>query len=421
MNTIQRFVIDLSVLSVVILSSAARAENWPNWRGPDSRGVAAGPSYPVRWSNEENVAWKFQLPGIGGSTPAVWGDHIFVTCPSEGKNLLLCLDREGNLRWQSELGQDSGAKHKRKGSGSNPSPTTDGEHVFCYFRSGDLAALDFAGNVMWKKNLQQEFAEDTLWWDLGTSPVLTSDALVVACIQTGPSYLAAFQKATGELLWKRDRQLEAPDESNQTYSTPIVYHAAGDQRLAVLGADHVTGHDASSGEEIWRVGGLNPTGQRFFRSIASPVISGQIIAAPYARGATLTAIRVDGRGDVTSSHVAWTREDFSSDVPTAVAKDGKFFVLTDKGHVVALEAESGKVLWQGSAPRNRHAYSASPILAGGKLYITREDGVTFVLASDRFEILAENSLDDEQVLATPVFVDGRVLIRTSERLYCLGK
>ena len=165
----------------LLLTSSTHADNWPAWRGPTLNGVAPGKNFPTRWSSTENVAWKAALPGVGGSTPIVWGDRIFVTCPDNGLNATLCFTRKGQRLWQTTLGKESPGKHK-KGSGSNPSPTTDGEHVFVYFKSGDFACLDFDGKVVWKKNLQEKYGEDTLWWDLGTSPMLTKNHVVIACM-----------------------------------------------------------------------------------------------------------------------------------------------------------------------------------------------------------------------------------------------
>ncbi len=411
----------LAVLAATLLPAVALGENWPQWRGPFGNGVAAGEGYPVRWSRTENVAWKVKLPGIGSSTPIVWEDHIFLTCPLEEQNGVLCFDRTGRLRWQQRIGRVRHGKHK-KGSGTNPSPVTDGKNVWVYFKSGDLACLDFSGNVLWRHNLQQMYGEDTLWWDLGTSPVLTRDFVVVAVMHSGPSYLVAFEKQTGAVAWKQDRNLDAPVESAQSYTTPQVIRDGGRELIVVLGADHVTCHDAATGREIWRVGGLNPTGHKYFRSIASPAVSveDQMVIAPYARGQTLTAIRLGGEGDVTQSHVAWVLERRSADVPTPIAHRGKVYVVTDRGQVSCLRITDGHVLWEGQLERNRNNYSSSPVLGGDKLYLTREDGTTFVLATDRFAVLAKNTLD-EFTVATPALVDGQILLRTAEHLWCIGK
>ncbi|MCR9118348.1 MAG: PQQ-binding-like beta-propeller repeat protein, partial [bacterium] len=272
----------LFVLIVGLLAASPlslQAENWPVWRGPNFDGTAAGESYPTNWSNEKNVAWKVAMPGRSGSTPAVWGDKIFVTSEADGENGILCLNRAGKVQWTVTVGELVKGKH-RKASGANPSPTTDGKHVYAYFKSGDLVCLDFDGKVVWQKNLQSTYGENTLWWDLGTSPVLTEAGVVVAVMQTGPSYLVSLDKETGEELWKQDRNLGAPEEAAQSYSTPIVVNIGMRQQLITVGADHVTANDAATGKELWRVGGLNPTGHKYFRSIASPAVADGIVAAP---------------------------------------------------------------------------------------------------------------------------------------------
>ena len=422
------FLLVIFLASSLALLSPVRSENWPNWRGPALDGVAAGTGFATSWSPEAHVAWKVTLPGLGASTPAVWGDAIVLTCAIDGNDAAICFDRAGKERWRRSLGPEKAGKHA-KATGCNPSPVTDGKHVWVYFKSGELAALDLAtGVVAWRENLQERFGEDTLWWDLGTSPVLTRDAVVVAVMQTGPSYLAAFGRTDGKLLWKHDRNLDAPEEAAQSYSTPLV--VKGEERFGepaevmfVLGADHVTAHDATDGRELWRVGGLNPAGEKYFRSIASPVVADDLVIAPYARGSTLTAVKRGGQGDVTTSHVAWARKDLGADVPTPAFQDGKLVVCTDQGKVACLDAPTGKTLWEGELPKNRHAYSASPVLLDSKILVTREDGQSALLAgpaagAGRFEVVGEGSVG-EMTVATPVCVDGRIFLRTHNSLWCI--
>ena len=416
------------LLAALAPQAPARSENWPNWRGPALDGVAAGTGYATTWSPEAHVAWKVTLPGLGASTPAVWGDAIVLTCAIDGKDAAICFDRSGKERWRRSLGPEKPGKHA-KATGCNPSPVTDGKHVWVYFKSGELAALDLAtGAVAWQENLQERFGEDTLWWDLGTSPVLTNDAVVVAVMQTGPSYLAAFGRTDGKLLWKHDRNLDAPEEAAQSYSTPLV--VKGEEKFGepaevifVLGADHVTAHDAADGHELWRVGGLNPAGEKYFRSIASPVVADDLVIAPYARGSTLTAVKRGGKGDVTQTHVAWARKDLGADVPTPAFQEGKLVVCTDQGKVACLDAPTGKTLWDGELPKNRHAYSASPVLVDGKILVTREDGQSALLTgpaagAGRFEVVGEGSVG-EMTVATPVCVDREIFLRTHDRLWCI--
>ena len=321
----------LLLLTLLINSSLSMAGDWPNWRGPHGNGSADGAGYATEWSAEKNVVWKYELRGRGASTPTVAGDVIFVTTTIDGQNAIIALGMDGKERWSKTLGAAVEGKPGKDGTGANPSTVTDGTYVFAYFKSGDLGCFSVAGELKWQKNLQAEYGEDTLWWDLGTSPVLTKDAVVIACMHSGPSYVAAFSKADGSVLWKHDRNLGAPEEAAQSYATPVVVDEANGQVIIVLGADHVTAHDAASGKEIWRVGGLNPTNHKYFRSIASAAVSDGMVIAPYARGESLTAIKMGGQGDVTASHISWFNQVTSADVPTPAIANGRVFNCRDGG------------------------------------------------------------------------------------------
>jgi len=420
----------LFAVAAVMLSTTAWADNWPNWRGPSLNGAAAGTGYVAEWGPDQHVVWKVSLPGLGASTPAVWGDMLVVTCTIEGKDAVIGLDRSGRERWRQTLGEARAGKHK-KATGANSSPVTDGEQVWVYFKSGELACLDLAtGAIAWRTNLQQRFGEDTLWWDLGTSPVLAKETVIVAVMQSGPSYLAAFDRGTGDLVWKHDRDVPAPEEAAQSYSTPIVVAGDGtkgepNEVVFVLGADHVTAHDAATGREMWRVGGLNPQANGFFRSIASPVLAGDLVIAPYARGGTITAIRRGGSGDVTDTHVAWVRKDIGADVPTPAFHEGRIVVCTDKGVVEGLESATGRTVWRKELSKNRNAYSASPVIVDGRVIVVREDGEAVVLgwpASDGGEVtVVGGGAVGEMTVATPVCVDGRMFLRTHDSLWCIGE
>jgi outer membrane protein assembly factor BamB len=425
-STMTRFV--LATIWIVLLGwgGTGFGQEWPNWRGPTHDGVSSAQNAPIEWDREKNVRWKVELPGIGGSTPIVSGNSIFLTSGDEGRNAVICLDHDGNEKWRTHVGQESPGKHK-KGSGSNPSPVTDGKNVYVYFKSSDLACLDLEGKIVWHHNLRDEYGEEAyddeaLWWDLGSSPVLARNLVVVASMTSGPSFLVAFDRQSGQLIWKQDRNLDAPRESNQSYTTPVPVRFQGQDLLVVLGADHVTAHEVASGEEVWRLGGLNPGGHEFFRSISSPVVSGDVVVAPYARGETLTAVRLGGTGRLGADHVLWKSEEISSDVPSPAAADGRVYVLRDRGELACLELQTGKVLWRGTLERSgSYAYSASPILADGKIYVTREDGLTTVLAQgDQFEVLSVNPLDGF-IVATPVVLEGRLLLRSDSHLYCIGE
>lgn len=398
---------------------AAAAENWPQWRGPLANGVAADGDYPVEFTSDQGVAWIAALPGAGCSTPAVWDDSIFVTCGIDGQDGVLCFAMDGRERWRKQLGPERPGKH-RNGSGSNPSPVTDGERIIVYFKSGTLACFDFAGRESWRVNLHEKYGADTLWWDLGTSPVLAGDRVIVAVIQAGESYLVALEVATGDALWKAPRQFERPQESDQAYTTPQVVRIDGRDQLVVWGADHLTGHDLETGKMLWQCGGFNPDDQPMWRVIASPAIDGGIAVVPYGRSEYLAGIRLGGAGDVTESVRIWEKQGRGqgADVPTPAAKNGRAYVLGDAGRITCLTVATGDEIWTDDLPRSRSKFFSSPVLAGDKLYAAREDGIVFVgrIRDEGFELLAENDMG-ETIIAMPVPIRGGLLIRGREHLF----
>ncbi|MEM6690838.1 MAG: PQQ-binding-like beta-propeller repeat protein [Planctomycetota bacterium] len=402
---------------------------WPAWRGQSGQGLFdSQATLPIQWS-EGSVAWKAPIAGRGSSTPIITDGAAFLTSGNNGKNELHRVDLEsGQVVWSVALGNDTGNKHK-KGGGSNPSPVADDGAVYVYFRSGDFGCIELDGKIRWQKNLQSLYGEDTLWWDLGSSPVVTDTAVVITVMQTGPSYLVGFDPQTGEELWKVDRNLDAPEEAAQSYSTPVPIFIDGKDHLAVLGADHLTIHEAANGKMVGRLGGFNPTEHNYFRSIASPVVVGQVVVCPYARGDTVTGVDakklIANSSDPTKA-ILWHREGLGSDVPSP-ATDGKLaYVLIDKeaprGTVHAINPKTGRSVWTVRIPKSRIGYSSSPLIAGDHLYVTSENGTTHVigpLSSSEPKLLHSNELDDDEpfTTASPVPHEGSLLVRTKNNLY----
>lgn len=401
--------------SVAKLASAA--ENWPNWRGPGDNGVAQDGDYPVEFSSDQGVVWKAALPGIGTSTPAVWGDRIFVTCGADGQDTVLCYDMDGRDLWQQQLGPERAGKH-RNGSGSNPSPATDGRNVIVYFKSGTVACLDFDGQELWRVNLQQLYGPDTLWWDLGTSPVLADDRVIVAVMQTGDSYVVALDLANGDVLWRQPREYTCAKESDHAYTTPRIISLDGQDVLVTWGADHLTGHAVATGELLWECGGFNPDNRGQWRVIASAAIGDDLAVVPYGRGDFLAAVRLGGEGDITAANRVWEKQGIGADVPTPIVQGGRVYLLNDSGRLACLNLETGQEMWTAALPRGRPRFFASPVLAGDKLYCAREDGKVFVgqVRDDGFDLLAENDMG-ETIIATPVPVRDSLLIRGEEHLF----
>lgn len=405
----------LTLLFAFSTVAAQGADNWPQWRGPNASGIAAAGDFPVKFSGDEGAAWKVDVPGVGCSSPIVWADAIFVTTSDEGEDTLLCYGFDGKERWRKPLGPGDQGKHKN-GSGANPSPVTDGKHVVSYFKSGRVACHDFAGKELWQTNLQEKYGEDTLWWDLGTSPILAGGNVVIAVMQAGDSYLVALDPATGKEVWKQKRQYERPEESDQAYTTPQVANVGGRELIVSWGADHLTGHDAKTGKLIWESAGFNPKEEGMWRVIASHAMNDMIAVVPFGRGKFLAGVKLDGTGDVTESNRLWEEQVEGPDVPTPIVDGDKVFTLSDAGKLFCRDVNTGKERWSGALPKSRDKFYASPVLAGGKIYCVREDGALFVLGADeKFELLAENDIG-ERVIATPVPVRDSLLIRGEKHL-----
>ena len=403
------------------LAQADETFRWPRWRGPGDNGSIDGADYPVKWSDAEGVLWKTPLPGKGCSTPIVSDGRIFLTAPSGGQDAVLALDLAGKLLWTTTLGPERPGKN-RNGSGSNPSAVTDGQAIFAYFKSGTLAGLDLEGKVRWKVNLQQLYGRDTLYWDIGSSPVLTDADVVAAVMHHGESYLVAFDKASGKPHWKVARNYPTPEEGDHSYTTPIVFSHEGRQAVLVWGGQHATAHDAADGRTIWSCGEFNPESNKNWVAVASPVLAAGVAIVPFGRGNRLHGIRLGGSGDVTATHRAWLRTDSGSFVPTPAEHKGKVYLLRDRGEIECIDPASGKSLWAGSLPKKPPNYYASPLVCGNKLYAIREDGVAYVASIDgKLDVLAENNMG-ERVIASPVpLPPGRLLIRGEKNLFCIGK
>jgi outer membrane protein assembly factor BamB len=407
----------LVLLSFVIV----HAENWPQWRGPGLNGVSTEKNLPVKWTTEENVVWKVAMPGFSGSTPIIWRDRIFLNVANGDVLELWCLDKsKGEVLWKKQLG--AGNVKMRKQNMSSPSPVTDGRSVYVMTGTGILKGFDFSGKELWTREIQKDYGNFGLNWGYASSPLLFEDSLYVQVLHgmktDDPSYVMRIDKKTGKTLWKVDRPTSAIRESPDSYTTPALLRYGKSTEIVITGGDCVTGHDPETGQELWRANGLNPDKNEFYRIVASPIIFNEIIYAP-TRVKPLLALKAGGRGDVTSSHLLWSTVN-GPDVPTPVTDGKYFYIVNDRGIMWCLDAKTGAEVY-GQQRIKTGAYSASPVLADGKVYVTNEDGLTTVVAAGpKFEVLAENPLND-YVLSSPAISDGRIYIRTTGHLYAIGK
>ena len=406
---------------VALLAGFGAAENWPQWRGPDLNGVSHEKNLPVKWTREENIAWKLAMPSRSGATPVIWGDRIFLNVADKDDIFLWCVDRmRGAVIWKKYV--TSGNYKINKQNMSSPSPVTDGAHVYIMTGNGILKAFDFEGNEGWTRDIQKDYGKFGLNWGYASSPLLFEDGLYVEVLHgmktRDPSYLLRIDKKTGKTVWRVERPTEAVRESPDAYTTPALVRYDGTTEIVVSGGDCVTGHDPATGKELWRGNGFNPQKDGAYRVIASPVVFDDVVYTP-TRIRPLQAFRAGGRGDVTETRRLWAFPN-GPDVPTPVTDGTYFYVVNDRGIVWCLDAKTGKEIW--GPQRIQHGiYSASPVLADGKIYITSEDGVTTVFrAGPQFELLAENNLD-EYTLSSIAISGGQLFLRTEQALYCIGK
>jgi len=412
----------IRVIGITMLAAVAGfGEEWPQWRGPSLNGVSHETGLPVRWSRDENVAWKLPLPGWSGATPILWGDRIFLNVAEKEDVFLWCVDRgRGNVVWKKHLA--SGNFKIGKQNMSSPSPVTDGSDVFAMSGTGIVKAFDFSGNELWSRDIQKDYGQFGLNWGYGSSPLLFEDSLYVQVLHgmktRDPSYLLRIDKKSGKTIWRVERPTAAVHESPDSYTTPALLRYADRAEIVVSGGDCVTGHDLATGKEIWRANGFNPQKDPNYRVIASPVVFDGVVYTP-TRVRPLQVFRGGGSGDITETHRLWTFQN-GPDVPSPVTDGQYFYTVNDRGIAWCLDAKTGKEIW-GPQRIRRATYSSSLVLADGKIYITDEDGVTTVFkAGPKFELLAENNLDD-YTLSSIAISGGQIFLRTAQSLYCIGK
>jgi outer membrane protein assembly factor BamB len=425
------------LLSFLVLATAVHAEDWPGWRGPRGDGTSAETGVPHHWGRSENIAWKVPVPGIGHSSPIVWGDRLFLTtCVLEKQQrLLLCLDRRsGKLLWQRVvLTSPLEPKHPLNSYASS-TPATDGKHVWTTFvrlrpkRASDgppsrpreaspvpaglipemvVTCYTVDGDRVWERVPGRFYSRHGFC----SPPTLYKDLVIVNGDQDATAYLVALDQASGAERWRADR----PNRT-RSYCGPLLIDAAGKKQLVLSGSLCVASYDPDTGKQLWIVNG--PTEQ----FVASLVYGDGVLflTAGFPEYHNM-GILPDGQGNVTSTHVLWHEKRVAprkaSYVPSPIAHGSHFFLVSDTGYVSCFEARTGKRLWM---ERLGNHHSASPVSADGYLYFVADDGVTYVLkAGPRFDVVSRNEIGDE-CRASPAIAHGQIFLRTMHHLCCIG-
>jgi outer membrane protein assembly factor BamB len=434
------------LLVLVAMAAVAADSNWPQFRGPSGSGVGTG-SPPSEWNVEsgKNILWKTVIPGLGHSSPVIWGDRIFLTSavPASGEAQLkiglygditplkgepeqsfrvYCLERKsGKILWErtAATGQPKIMRHP-KSTHANPTTATDGKRLLAFFGSEGLFAYDLNGELLWKKDFgtldSGFYMVPSAQWGFASSPVIFEDSVIIQADVQKNSFLAALDVRTGKELWRTPRS-DVP-----TFGTPAVvpYTAGGAKgwQVVVNGWKHIGGYDLKTGKELWKLkgGGDIP--------IPTPVFLDGLVVITSAHGAArpIYAIRTDASGDLTEnrSAIAWTQERAGNYMQTPLLAGGLGYFCLDNGVLTVYQLATGEKLYQQRLGGGSSGFSSSPVASGNQVYITNEDGHSFVLApGPAYKVLAENDLG-ETVMATPAISDSVLYIRGGKHLFAIG-
>ena len=408
-------------------ASAQDAENWAQFRGPNGQGISKATGLPVNWSATENVAWKAEIPGESWSSPIVWNDHIFLTTATEdGKNChVICIDRKTGKQLWNKLVFTQEPKQMRHDMNSyaTSTPVTDGKTVYAVFSGGGIAALDFNGNVRWIYKDLDFYSQH----GMGTSPILYGDLLLLAVnhsnkedpkrlgwqVPWDKSYILALDKNSGKERWRGMRGM-----SRIAHSTPVVMQVNGKDQIISAAGDVIQGFDPADGRLIWTV---RSEGEP---CVPTPAIGEGLVFSAPTDGAPIRAVRADGQGDCTATHIVWEQKQNTPMMSSFLyVKPCLYSCTAGSGIISCLDAATGEFLWQLQLRSGQ--LNPSPLYADGKIYVLSEQGTTTVLRPNAdprkpAEIIATNQLNDH-CRASIAVAGKQLLIRSDNHLWCIGK
>ncbi len=455
-TTVPGWVALLLIATGGVFVQAQSSDHWPQWRGPLFNGMARGDA-PTTWSDTSNVKWKAQIPGRGHSTPAIWGDRIFITSatptgkpaaaapvpgsvsqPSPGQTPqggqgrggrgpggdsgpqvehrfeVLCLDRKtGKILWQrtARVATPHEGYHRAYGSFASNSPVTDGKFVYASFGSRGIYCYDFNGKLIWEKDLGVQMKMRNAFGE-GAAPLLVGDRLFLVFDQEAESFIVALDKRNSKELWRAAR------DERSSWSTPLAIEHAGRTEIVVSATNKVRSYDPQTGKVLWESAGLGSN------AIPVPVYQkGMVYVMSGHRDPKLMAIKLGKEGDLTGSDaIMWSHTRGLAYTTSPVLYDNKLYVVTDSGMVSAFNALTGEPYYAQTRLPKTYNLKASPIGANGKLYLATEDGAVVVLKmGEKFEVIATNTLEDQVFIATPVIAAGELYLRGQNTLFCISE
>jgi outer membrane protein assembly factor BamB len=432
---------NFTCLLLALSTTVAHAEStWPEFRGPSGQGISTEKNLPLTWSESENIRWKTPVQGSGWSSPVVADGKIWLTTATvtemskeeqaakvAGSQLADQMIAVQDLTlWAVELDLESGSVLREikllavndpqpihsLNSYASPTPILEDGRLYCHFGDYGTVCLDTkSGKTLWQKRLAIDHRVGP-----GSSPALWEDLLIVPCDGADVQFVVALNKDTGKEVWRTDRPpiRQTNGEFRKSYCTPLVIEVNGTEQVVIPGAQWCIAYEPRTGKEIWRIDHDNG-----FSLVPRPVFDGKLLF--YCTGFMsdrLIAVKPEGTGDVTKTHIAWEKQKQVPMMSSPLVVDNRVYMVSDGGVATCFDASTGEELWK---ERLGGRYCASPLYADGRIYIGNTDGLTTVLAaSDEFKVLAENQLDG-QLMASPVPVDGTLLIRAGTHLYRVGE
>lgn len=403
----------LSLILFLIVAAAKADENWPGWRGPRGDGTVRGaPNLPVDFDIAKDTVWKTKIPGVGHASPVIWEDRIFLVSADEESQArsLMCFDRiSGEIKWSKGVLQSPFEDIHRLNSRASSTPVTDGERIFVSFLDGEkmfVAAYDLEGNQLW----QQRPGAFSSKHGYCSCPVLWKNMVIVNGDHDGEAYIVALDQKSGETIWKTER----PNKL-RSYCTPIIREIDGRTQLILSGSESVASYDPENGTQHWVIDG--PTEQFVASLVYNEDLNLLFMTCGFPQK-HMFAIRPDGSGNVTKTHVVWRDTAGASYVPSPIAIGDYFLVVADNGVASCFIAETGERHWRERLPGG---HSASIIAANGLAYFISDEGIVSVLKpGPEFKVIAQSEVG-ENVYASPAVYGDQFFIRGEEHLFCIGK
>ncbi len=439
----------LSILLAVVSVDAQTEYNnqWPQFRGPFASGIVESNQLPDRWdiTTGENILWKLKIPGLGHSSPVIWGDRLFITTAisgsgsdslkvglygdidevgdrSEHEFRVYCIDKKsGELLWERLVHKGVPVTERHtKSSHANPTPATDGRYVVAFFGSDGLYCYDFEGKLVWKKMFGRinagPYTDPDVEWGFASSPIIHENRVIVQCDIVGDGFLASLDLETGKEIWR------TPREDVATWSTPNFFNKDGERQIVVNGFSQIGGYDFDTGEELWRLGNGGDA------PVPTPVFAHGLIYihSSHGRYQPIFVIRPEARGDITldkesttNESIVWSIKRGAAYMPTNLVYGNYLYNLRMNGNLTCFDARTGEVIYKERIP-DAMGITASGVASNGKLYYSLEQGdVVVVKAGREFELLSRNPMDD-LIMASPAISEDMLFFRTQHYLVAVG-